>query len=89
MRTNFIAILIPLVLLRLIKRTFVLARSSYKMHESFETKTLLHALKTHVILSYTKSFNLLLKGKVQLSILRTLRYNNANIFLLSIQTSLV
>ena len=56
MRTNFIAILIPLVLLRLIKRTFVLARSSYKMHESFETKTLKHALKTYVILSYTKSF---------------------------------
>ena len=56
MRTNFIAILIPLVLLRLIKRTFVLARSSYKMHESLETKTLMHALKTYVILSYTKSF---------------------------------
>ena len=56
MRTNFIAILIPLVLLRLIKWTFVLARSSYKMHESFETKTLMHALKTYVILSYTESF---------------------------------
>jgi len=56
MRTNFIAILIPLVLLRFIKRTLVLARSSYKMHESFETKTLMHALKTYVILSYKKSF---------------------------------